>query len=160
MKTFATESGYLKHGLILLSLLLPLALQIQCDLFSTPDYLGLRVNLADLMVPLAGAGILLSLVLKQSVWPQFSIARGWVWIAGLMIVMTLSLFQSEWNQWGFLNKYCGWLVLLSLFLWGAWLGTNAPTITVIRFLKILVYAGIAIMGAGMLVLFLRDAGIL
>jgi hypothetical protein len=155
-----TESNYLNQGVILLSLILPLALQIQYDFFSTPDYLGLRINIADLLVPLAGAGIFLSLILKRSLWPRFTIKHGWIWIAGLLLVMTMSLIRGEWTQWGFLNKYCGWLVLLSLFLWGAWLRTNVSTAFLARFLRIMAIAGIAIMVAGMPVLFLRDAGVL
>ena len=131
---------------------LAVALQIQCDLYATSDYLGLRINIADLLVPVAGAGIFLSLILRQSAWPQFSIAHGWAWIAGLTVIMTLSLVRGEWTQWGLLNKYCGWLVLLSLFLWGAWLNMNASALFVKRFLQIMAYTGIAIMGVGMIFL--------
>jgi O-antigen ligase len=160
MAAYDTKMGYFNRGLIALSVFLAIALQIQCDLYATSDYLGLRINIADLLVPVAGAGIFLSLILKQSSWPQFTIAHGWAWIAGLTLVMSLSLVRGEWTQWGFLNKYCGWLVLLSLFLWGAWLNTNASALFVKRFLQIMAYTGIAIMGLGMIVLFLRDSGVL
>lgn len=152
-------SGVLNRFLLGLGLIIPVALQIQYDFFSSPTYIGLRLNLADLMVPVAGLGIALSLLLKKSAWP--AISQDWPWLAALTGIMTFALFtgywrNGDWNQWGLMNKYAGWWLLMALLLWGAWLRTNTTAEYLTSLLKITAWSGALIMICGILVLLLRD----
>lgn len=150
--------------MFLLSLLLVIGFQIQFDLFATADYVGLRINLGDLLIPVAGLGILASLLQKHSHWPQFTLPLGWVWPILLTGVMGIALLQGywrtgEWDQWGLVNKFGGWFVLLGLFLWGAWIRTNFDDTVILRILKVFAYAASVILFFGIAGLFLRDAGV-
>lgn len=104
-------------------------IQIQVPLFQTEDYLGLRFNLADLILPFAGMFIVYSLLRKQSFWPQWSMKYTWAWLTVISLTMTLALLKGYWvngfwSQWALINKYCGFFVLLSYFLMGGWLSSN------------------------------------
>ena len=88
---------------------LAIALQIQVTLFSSEDYLGLRVNLADFILPLLGLFILISLLLKRSVWPRWSGKFGYWAIALLSAAMLLAcvngyLTLGHWSNWALVNK--------------------------------------------------------
>lgn len=104
-------------------------LQMQLTLFSSPDYQGLRVNLADLLLPIAGLFILVSLLLKKSKWPTWQKPFGYwalLLLTGCIVFGILNGYrlQSEWNQWALLNKGIGWIIVLSYFGLGAWLCKN------------------------------------
>lgn len=108
-----------------------IALQIQLTLFASDDYIGLRVNLADFLVPLAGLFILSSLLFKRSLWPRWGRPFGYWAPALLSLIIGLGLMngyllQGEWSRWALVNKGVGWAVLMAYLLAGAWLSTNAP----------------------------------
>jgi O-antigen ligase len=112
--------------------IIAIAIQIQLTLFSSVEYTGLRINLADILLPLTGLYVLVTLILRQSAWPAWRGGNKWIW--GLMTVMTLALtlalyrgYQAtgELQSWAFINKYVGFYVLLAYFLLGAWLSTNS-----------------------------------
>ena len=48
-----------------------LALQIQVTIFASDDYFGLRVSVADLLLPFAGLFIFVSLLNNKSNWPEW-----------------------------------------------------------------------------------------
>lgn len=109
---------------------LAVALQIQVSLFAYGSYLGLRVNLADLMLPFLGVYVLISLFRKQSSWPVWSVKYFYVWGLCLAMVMTLALLNGYFtngflSHWALINKYFGFFILLSYLGLGAWIQTNA-----------------------------------
>lgn len=106
--------------------LLGMALQIQLTLFKTDAYLGLRLNAADLLLPVLGCLIAGRLALKRDPWPQWQIPYTYGWIAALTALMSIALINGylntgHWNQWALINKYIGWFVLLAYLGVGAWL---------------------------------------
>lgn len=107
---------------------LSVALQVQVTLFQSPDYLGLRVNLADFFMPFAGLFVLGSLIFKKAAWPVFSSRIVFVLIGLLIVAMSVALYQGYaaygFSSWALYNKYCGFLILVSYFLLGAWLVSN------------------------------------
>ncbi|QQG37237.1 MAG: O-antigen ligase family protein [Micavibrio aeruginosavorus] len=108
------------------ALLLGIALQIQITLFETDTYLGLRINAADLLLPVLGCLITGRLLLKRDPWPQWQIPYTYGWIAALTALVSLALVNGylntgHWNQWALINKYVGWFVLLAYMGVGAWL---------------------------------------
>jgi len=105
------------------------AVQIQLTLFTSDSYNGLRVNLADLLLPITGGMILLSLGLKKSNFPQFyanHIIKSIILLSGFVMIAFLHgyLRYGEINQWAFINKTIGWFIIISYFMLGAWLGYN------------------------------------
>jgi len=108
---------------------LAVALQVQVTLFRSEDYFGLRINLADFLIPILGLLVLGSLFLKKTQWPQFYLLYGYVWIVALVGVMSVSFAYGYWStgvfsSWGFVNKYCGFLILVAYFMLGAWVARN------------------------------------
>lgn len=106
-----------------------IAIQIQLTIFQNENYSGLRVNLADFILPFAGISILVSLLQKKSRWPHWIKPTGY-WIPVLLIsIMSMGLIQGYWiqgeiSQWSLFNKYIGWFVIMAYFLVGSWMGTN------------------------------------
>ena len=108
---------------------LPVALQIQATLFSNASYQGLRFNVADLLLPVAGTYILLSFYLKKSQWPKWDMKHTWLWLIALLGVMSVALVNGYisngyWSSWALVNKYIGFIILLCYFSLGGWLSTN------------------------------------
>lgn len=113
-----------------IALIFAVLIQIQTSLFAQGDYLGLRVNLADMLLPFTGIYILYSLIKQQSHWPKWNVPYMWLWLGGLALIMTIALFRGiETNgyvsHWALINKYIGFLILLAYFLLGSWLVNNA-----------------------------------
>lgn len=109
--------------------LVAIGLQIQIVVGRTEDYLGLRLNTADVPLAIAGMGILFSLLRKKSVWPCWKIPYGDIWIAGLTLVMVGAFFNGwlitgEWSEWALLNRLVGWFVLLGYIYGAAWAMTQ------------------------------------
>jgi hypothetical protein len=130
-------------------LVLPVALQIQVTLFQSADYLGLRINLGDLLLPFAGLGILYTLIRRQSFWPQWQLRHLYIWLAGLAIVLGGALLHThftygEISRWALVNKFAGWFILAGLLGLGGWIGTNAKQTHVALFAKSFLYFGLAI----------------
>ncbi len=107
-------------------------LQIQITLLDTDTYAGLRMNLADLFLPVTGLVILASLLRKKSLWPQWKAPFGNLWPVVLTIALTFALvnyrfINGDISQWALVNKYIGWFVLMAYLYAGGWLGTNFST---------------------------------
>lgn len=122
-------------------IVLAFSIQIQITLFKSQNYVGLRINMTDLLLPFIGLIILFSLFLKKTYWPNFSIKNAYIWLFGLTIILLLSLINSyysfnELSAWGLKNKFIGWFVLSSFFLMGGWLGTNSKEKDLLLFIKI------------------------
>lgn len=105
-------------------------LQIQVSLFATDGYLGLRVNLADFLLPFVGIFVILSLLFKQSRWPRWVIKGSYAWLVCLALVMTLALYTGYLSNgflssWAFINKYIGFIILLCYFALGGWVISNS-----------------------------------
>ena len=110
-------------------ILTAIALQIQLTLFASTDYLGLRLSLADLFLPLIGLYTLATLLTKKTEWPAWSPPYMYAWLAALIIIMTTALANGyivtgHISQWAFVNKYIGFFVLLAYLGLGAWITTN------------------------------------
>lgn len=108
------------------ALLLCSALQIQLTFFKSADYLGIRLNAADLLLPFIGCLIIARLLLKRDPWPRWQVPYAYIWLIGLTALMTFALFNGyshtgQWNMWALINKYAGWFVLLGYLGTGAWL---------------------------------------
>ncbi len=106
-------------------LALAIFLQVQLTLFAHEGYEGLRVSIADLLLPFAGIGILVSLALKRSAWPRWETPFGYWALALLSLCFAGAILQfyhlhGHFNMWGMLNKGVGWLVLLAYVAMGAW----------------------------------------
>lgn len=147
-------SGYWASLIIALGI----ALQIQITPFSSAEYMGLRLNLADALLPVFLLSCLSCAVKEHSGLPQ------WTWrflphtLFVLTLVMTASLFNGylalgDWNTWALINKFIGWFVLLGYFFAGAWITHRFGSSGVALFLKSFLYSGIALLVAVMLSLF-------
>ena len=146
----AFKISFLKnHTPAVLAVIFAVALQIQTTLFASADYLGIRVNLADLLLPAAGLFILGSLALKKSAWPQWRAPFGY-WSIGLLSVIVLLscvngyLVTGEWSQWAVINKCLGWFILMAYLGAGAWAVRNAAT----SVKQVFIYAFIAFFCVG------------
>lgn len=116
--------------LVLTTIIFAVALQIQASFFTSGDYLGLRLNLADLLLPFVGAFIVGSLLLGKSEWPSWQKPFGYWAPVLLSLLVALAclngfLIQGEWSKWAVVNKFAGWFVLMGYLGAGAWLVRNA-----------------------------------
>ncbi|MCI5060583.1 MAG: O-antigen ligase family protein [Alphaproteobacteria bacterium] len=114
--------------------LLAVLLQIQITLLSSAEYAGLRINIADLLLPILGMGVFASLLLRGSQWPMWQLNHMWWWLVGLFTVMSLSLLNGyftggELSNWALINKYAGFAILLSYLALGGWIAQNAVSLS-------------------------------
>ena len=135
-------------------------MQIQITLFASDEYNGLRLNLADIMLPLMGLFIAGSLLLRKTRWPIFQVQYTYFWLAGLTLILLGALIHSYLlygaiSQWALLNKFCGWFVLCAYFLMGAWFVRNLPMETIAHFFKIAVLFFLAVFCVCSIPLFLH-----
>lgn len=106
-------------------------LQIQATFFAQEGYLGLRIGIADLFLPFAGLYVLFSLFIsKTTIWPRWSVRYMLFWIFALLLIMSGALLNGyivngTIASWAFINKYIGFLILLSYLALGGWIVTNA-----------------------------------
>ncbi len=124
----------------LFCLIIPICLQIQITLFSSPTYLGLRINLADALIPFVGMAILYSLLTKKSSWPLWRMPKIILWLLCLSAILIAAFFHTyfiygEFSHWALQNKLVGWFIMLCLFGTGSWIGTNARKETIVRLLN-------------------------
>ncbi len=127
------KSSLPRFGVEWLVVFLAVALQVQVTLFAQGDYLGIRVGLADLFIPLIGVGVLFSLVTKRSAFPKFAMPFTVCWLLSLVMVMSVSVLNGyivtgAISSWAFVNKYIGFYLLVSYFLLGAWIVTNCSDV--------------------------------
>ncbi len=145
---FLNPSSHNQISNVLIALL-AIALQIQISLFVTADYDGLRINLADLFLPFAGLYVLYSLLSGKSQWPRWHV-KHMIWgLLGLLGVMSVALLHGYiqngvWSSWALINKYIGFLLLLSYFGLASWMATNMPNDIKDTFARAFCYAFIFI----------------
>ncbi len=144
-----------------LCLLCAIGLQIQITLFSSPTYIGLRVNATDILVPAAGLAILVTLLRRKSLWPEWKMKHVYLWLAGITLILTLALFNSwlsygEINRWAITNKFGGWIILMAIMGMGAWIGTNARREHIALFIQTFLYTALAVLFYELLVIVLRS----
>lgn len=131
------SQGGEKNPLLWIAALFAVALQIQVTLFQSESYTGLRINLADLFLPAALLYAALCLARRKTLWPRTG-QKALPVLLGLMTgAMTLALAQSYTSgsgnfTWAFVNKYIGFLILLSYFFLGGWLAANVDRKNIIR----------------------------
>lgn len=123
----ATGSQPLPFVYLIPLLLLSVALQLQFSFFKSDGYLGLRLNAADLLLPIIGIIILIRLWLKKESLPRWRIPHMYAGLAALTVLMTVALLNGHhttevWNSWAIINKYIGWFVLLAYLGLGGWIG--------------------------------------
>ncbi len=160
------DTGHKKSALFLVGFVIffAIALQTQVSLFVHDGYRGLRINVADFGLPVAGAIVLFSLFTKRSFWPVWRVSYTYVWLAVLTIIMTVALFNGYfvngvWSRWAFLNKYTGWFILLAYFCWGGWLSTNFGERLRSLFLKAFLYFFCAVIFVSVPVMLAGDLGL-
>jgi hypothetical protein len=125
-------------------------LQIQTTLFQTTSYLGLRISLADLFLPLAGLFISLNLFQQKSAWPIFNLKNVYIWLTGLAGVLVLACLHTYFLHgyipvWAWGNKVVGWCILCAFLLMGGWVGTNTQKHHIIFFLRLFLYFSLAVL---------------
>lgn len=111
------------------ALLLGIALQLQFSFFRDAEYLGLRLNMADLLLPFLGGMILFRLATGKDRLPQWRIPGLYAGLGGLSLVMTIALVNGhgttgDWNIWAIVNKYVGWFVLVAYLGLGGWIASR------------------------------------
>lgn len=66
---------------------------------------------------------------RQSLWPQWHIKHGYIWLAALSLWLGAAFINGYFyiggiSHWALFNKLTGWFVLLAYFLLGGWLVSN------------------------------------
>lgn len=117
--------------IFIVTCVLAIALQTQVTFFENPSYSGLRINLADILLPFLGVIITGSLFSKRSKWPKWEnpllVYLGFI---SLVIVMSIALLHGyltngHLSSWAVINKYIGFIILVLYTLLGGWLATNS-----------------------------------
>lgn len=159
------QISHLNKAVICLSLLAACALQMQMDILTTPTYAGLRLCLADFLLPLAGVLMAASLFLKQSDWPVYKVKNVYYWLIAMTAVLGISIYtgyahEGVISHWGLYNKFLGWFVLLAYFFWGAWLAHNGKIIKTYKFFRIFAIFALIVGTVGATVITLQDFNLL
>jgi O-antigen ligase len=132
---------------------LGICVQIQASLFLTAaGDKGLRLNLADILLPPAGVYAALGLMTGRSLWPRWRIPFGYAWLLALTGVIALALLHSyvlygAVNGWALTNKFAGWFVLLAYFGLGGWLAANFTAEARRKFLAAFIFFFLVILTA-------------
>lgn len=154
--------SYLNKAVIFLTLLAACAFQLQMDFLETETYAGLRLSLADFLLPITGLFILASLHLKQSEWPVYKIPNTYIWLSAITILLLVSLYIGRVHQddivpkWGLYNKVFGWLTLVAYFMWGAWFTYNGKSIKIYKFFRVFSIFTFATCAIGSVIITLQD----
>ncbi len=118
------QQGFLALFAVVIALFSSIFLQVQADFY------GMRLNLADMLLPVAGLVIVVSLFLRRSDWPQWDIPHSYFWLVGLVLWMGFCVLNGyyqmgEMSSWALYNKFIGFVVLVCYFALGGWLARNA-----------------------------------
>ncbi|MGQ0526457.1 MAG: O-antigen ligase family protein [Alphaproteobacteria bacterium] len=124
------------------------SLQIHMTIFKTQSYDGLRLALSDVFLPLAALFIVISLLSKHSILPQWQKPFGWWALALLTGAVAFSFFwgwhlQGALNPWMFVNKFIGWFILMGHFGISSWMATNNSE-SIYVFIRAFCFASLAI----------------
>lgn len=109
--------------------LLACALQVQILIGANENYMGLRMNLADLFLPVAGLLVLVSLLQRKSEFPHWVLKYGHAFLSTLTLSVAGGLVVAfnhygYVTNWALLNRGAGWLILLAYMYLGGWLFSN------------------------------------
>lgn len=139
---------------------LAILLQIQISLFRHEGYLGLRINAADLILPLLGILVFARLAFRKDRLPAWRIPGFYIWISALSALMIFALFNGynnsgEWNTWALVNKFTGWFVLLGYLGLGGWIANSAgqPGIAVVKSVSLIFWGIVTIASLAWLISF-------
>lgn len=129
MSVFLKQLQTPDRVLFALAIMVTIALQVQVTLGANESYTGLRISLADLILPFAGLYIAGSLLMKHSIWPAWRTPYMWWGLLALLAALTLGLFQGYhtngfWSPWALFNKYSGFYVLVAYCALGGWIASN------------------------------------
>lgn len=108
-----------------------IAIQIQASFWHDFEgYKGLRLNLADFVLPALGLLIFYRLQTRKDSWPAWQIPGAWHWLAGLFLLLIGSLVNTYiqygvWSHWALINKIPGFFVLIAYFCLGGWIAAHA-----------------------------------
>lgn len=145
-----------------LCLCIGIALQIQITLWHDADaYKGLRLNLADAILPIAGILVIISLIRKKSIWPVWRVFHIWHWLTGLFLLLLCATFHTyllygEWSHWALINKLPGFIVLTCFFSLAGWIVTNSSQRPIQLFFKAAAFFFCAVMALELSVLLIND----
>lgn len=145
---------------VLPAIALAILLQIQISLFRHEGYLGLRINAADLILPLLGILVFARLAFRKDRLPAWRIRGFYIWISALSALMIFALFNGynntgEWNIWALVNKFTGWFVLLGYLGLGGWIAHSAgqPGIAVVKSVSLIFWGIVTIASLAWLISF-------
>lgn len=116
-------------------------IQVQITVFRTEEYIGLRLNAADFVLPFLGMGILVSLFRGRSVLPEWRGLFGYWCIGVLSAIFVIGclvgyVFNGHLSEWAVYNKLTGWFVLMAYLGAGAWFVRNSDAKTVSTFMGV------------------------
>jgi hypothetical protein len=141
-------------------------LQVQMSIMAERGgYMGLRISAADLLLPLGGLVVLITLLTKKSTMPRWVMRGTWFWLIALSLLIGTSLLHGhavmgEWSRWALTNKLIGWIVVLAYFCLGGWLTTNGGAAMRDIFLRFFILTFCLIALGSLVVLYLNDFGFL
>ena len=118
-----------KNTASFLLIAIAITVHIQISLFAQGNYLGLRISLADFLLPFAGLFVLFSLITKTTRWPEWSNKYTPYLLFSLLGILTIALINGYyyiggWSSWAYINKFSGFMVLMSYFYLAGWISTN------------------------------------
>jgi hypothetical protein len=159
-----SATGAIKSFAMMTAAFLAVMIQMQLSMGEGSGYLGLRVNLADILLPVLGVFVLATLLMKKSAWPQWILHGAWIWLAALSAIMLFAFLNGhwvtdEWSRWALVNKLAGWFILVAYFCLGGWIAANGGNAARSLFIDLFVTGFCAVAAASLAVLYFYDAGI-
>ena len=144
--------------LILLSALGCLV-QIQILFGESDSYMGIRLNLGDFLIPIAGLIILTTLTFKKSSWPKWQKPCHDVWFFLLLGTIIIGLVNAyirtgEISQWALLNRGVGWGVLTGYIFFAGWSITNFMDKALLVYLRVFLFFALSTIILGTIWFFL------
>lgn len=122
-----------KDFFVLCLIVFAFILQMQITLFQTETYLGLRVNVADLILPFLMIYCLYTLLRKKTVFPNLVFNQAYYYLIVLIAIVVLSFVRGYYalghiSGWALINKTVGFFILVSYFFIGAWIISNVKNV--------------------------------
>lgn len=122
-------SDIAKKHLLAISAIMAITLQIQITLFANETYAGLRISLADCLLPLIVLYAIISVKRKRTHLPKWENKHLPFILVLLFFIMSFSLINSYFflgtiSSWALINKYFGFIILLLYLMISAWLTSN------------------------------------